>query len=301
MTIGAVIVTYNRLEKLKKCLESYEAQSHPPHCVLVIDNASTDGTKEFLDRWAADTSEAGIKRMLVHSPENRGGAGGFSEGLRLMANQEVDWIWVADDDAYPMPQCLENISSFYGSLPEREAERTAAIAAKVIGRDGEISLLHRRRLKCSWLWMKEVPLGEEQIQAPAEIDIFSFVGVAIKKKAVHRAGLPEASYFIYFDDSEYALRMKRAGTCLCLPDAVILHDSKEAEIVKYSWKNYYMFRNKLYMYKRHFPARYYYTEICRLVFMILRYYNCVASWKQFGRAVADAQRDRMGPDARYQP
>ena len=301
MLIGVVIVTYNRLQKLKKCLTSYEAQTHRPDRILVIDNASTDGTKEFLDQWVVGGDETGVKRMLLHCPENRGGAGGFSEGTRLMADSEVDWIWLSDDDAYPMPQCLERIVSFYETLPETKARETMTLCAKVVGPDGSVSPLHRRKIQYSRFFLKEIPLNESSLAFPIEIDLFSFVGVAIRKDIVRQAGLPDSSYFIYFDDSEYALRIRRFGKNWCIPEAVILHDSLENVIVRYSWKNYYMFRNKLYTYKKNFPAKYYYGEIFRTIYMIMRYYNRFATWRQFRQAVSDLKCAKMGINERYLP
>ena len=55
--IGAVVVTFNRLEKLKKALESYEKQTLLPEYIIVVDNASKDGTKEYLERWKKGNSE----------------------------------------------------------------------------------------------------------------------------------------------------------------------------------------------------------------------------------------------------
>lgn len=300
MLIGVVIVTYNRLEKLKKCLASYENQSLVPDKILVIDNASNDGTKEFLDQWMG-RREGTIEKMIVHSPENKGGAGGFSEGIRLMAGAGVDWIWAADDDAYLMPQCLEKIHSFYCSQTGEAKDRIVAMSAKVVGRDGMVSPLHRRKIRRSAFRIQEQPLEEHELAGPVEIDLFSFVGVAIRSTAVKEVGIPDSGYFIYFDDSEYALRIGRLGTCLCFSDAVILHDSGEGEGVRYSWKNYYMFRNKLYTYKKYFPVRYCCTEVCMTAFMVLRNYNCLATWRQFGQAVLDAWRGKMGVNTRYLP
>ena len=300
MLIGVVIVTYNRLEKLKKCLASYEAQSYLPNRILVYNNASTDGTKEYLDQWSS-CSDNTIRKTAIHSPDNKGGAGGFKEGIRLMAEDTVDWIWVADDDAYPMPQCLENIQESYLALPIEDAVKTMALCTKVIDSNGMVSPLHRRKLRRSLLQVRELPLKGAQVSCPARIDFFSFVGTAIRTAAIHQIGLPDQDYFIYFDDSEYALRIGAIGTIFYAPDAVIMHDSKENEISRCSWKNYYMFRNKLYTYKKYFPARYYHAELCRTVFMILRHYNCLVSWQQFRQAVSDVRNDRLGASPRYLP
>ena len=75
MNIGVVIVTYNRLMKLKKCLAAYEAQTLSPEYILIVDNCSADGTGEYLDEWAKHTPLR--NPTVIHCSHNSGGAGGF--------------------------------------------------------------------------------------------------------------------------------------------------------------------------------------------------------------------------------
>ena len=165
-----------------------------------------------------------------------------------------------------------------------------------------MSHLHRRTIKKSFFQIKEMVVNNSGFLYPATpIDLFSFVGVAIKNNAIKQVGLPHSDYFIYFDDSEYALRLKGQGKILCIPSAKVMHDSPENKIKKYSWKNYYMFRNKLYTYSLYFPRRYMFIETCKTIYMIIRYYNCPASWKQFAKAIRDIHAKHLGVDERYLP
>lgn len=302
MNLGVVVVTYNRLEKLKKSLSAYEQQTFQPAIILVINNASTDGTKEYLDQWVNVDTFTGTLRKIIHCETNTGGAGGFTTGIQHILTMNVDWVWLADDDAYPEKDCLRLISDYYSSLPFVEQEKINSLCAKVVGNNGNVSCLHRRQIIKNALQIKEVPIRETDFVLPATaIDLFSFVGVAIKTSAIEQVGLPHSDYFIFFDDSEYALRLREQGTIICIPDAVIIHDSPENEIQKYSWKNYYMFRNKLYTYCQYFSKRYVLIEFCKTFYMILRYYNCPASWLQFVRAVYNIHHNCLGKDNRYLP
>nr|MCR5545643.1 glycosyltransferase [Lachnospiraceae bacterium] len=76
MEITAVVVTYNRLELLKENIEALRHQSVPDLSILVVNNASTDGTKEYLDEVA--NNQIGV----LHLEENMGGAGGFYYGMK---------------------------------------------------------------------------------------------------------------------------------------------------------------------------------------------------------------------------
>lgn len=302
MNIGVVIVTYNRLSKLKKCLSSYEAQSFTPSIILVVDNACTDGTKEYLDQWESKTTFDSTIKKVIHCDTNLGGAGGFAEGIRHMLDMNADWIWIADDDAYPDKKCLETISEYYESLPCEHQSTLTAISAKVVNGDGNISAIHRRRLKRGIFQVKEIPLVEQEYKEQVqEIDLFSFVGTAIRASAIKQVGLPRSDYFIFFDDSEYALRMQKVGQAICLSDALIIHDSPENLLSKKSWKNFYMFRNKLYTYKLYFPTRYVLSELFKTFYMVLRYYNCPLSRRQLWHAFWAIHQEKIGIDIRYLP
>ncbi len=100
-----LIVTYNRLDKLKKCLESYTEQTVLPQKILVVDNASTDGTVDFLHRWQCENAE--FKKDVVYLHSNSGGSGGFYAGMKNLRGTDFDWLWISDDDAYPESNAIE--------------------------------------------------------------------------------------------------------------------------------------------------------------------------------------------------
>ena len=101
--IVAVIVTYNRLELLKEAIQAVKAQTELPKKVIIVNNNSTDDTKEYLES---------IKSELitpVHLEENLGGAGGFYHGIKKAYNEEADWVWIMDDDTIATPTALEKL------------------------------------------------------------------------------------------------------------------------------------------------------------------------------------------------
>ena len=97
MPVWAVVVTYNRKELLRECLVALRAQTRPPDHVLVVDNASTDGTLELV------SEEFGEVELLA-LPENVGGAGGFHAGLERAYASGAEWAWLMDDDTVPQPE-----------------------------------------------------------------------------------------------------------------------------------------------------------------------------------------------------
>ena len=96
MKINCVVVTYNRLDLLKECLKALEEQTFRIHKIFIINNHSTDQTATYLENLKENPNYD-----ITNLPENIGGAGGFSEGIKRAAMDGCDWIWVMDDDTIP--------------------------------------------------------------------------------------------------------------------------------------------------------------------------------------------------------
>jgi rhamnopyranosyl-N-acetylglucosaminyl-diphospho-decaprenol beta-1,3/1,4-galactofuranosyltransferase len=127
MRVCAAVVTYNRRELLVECLEALLAQTHALQSIVVVDNASTDGTPELLrERGLLDRDDVRLLRLA----ENRGGAGGFAAAVEATRAQDCDWIWLMDDDSEPVPDALERLLS----SPPAGEEATVALCPVLICR-----------------------------------------------------------------------------------------------------------------------------------------------------------------------
>ena len=99
-TIVAVVVTYNRKDLLRKCLKALLAQRDYSCDIIVVNNASIDGTKEFLDTYLNEHCIT-----IHHLDNNLGGAGGFNYGMREAVLSGYEYIWLMDDD------CICNVDT----------------------------------------------------------------------------------------------------------------------------------------------------------------------------------------------
>lgn len=301
MKIGAVIVTYNRLGELKQCLEAYRAQTLPPAFVLVVDNCSTDGSSDWLDEYAA--GELPFTLIVRHLDQNYGGCGGFYRGMEAAMEQDFDWLWIADDDAFPAQDAFAQLAAFMENHP-KETEACAALCAAVMDRakPEEVIPGHRRRMKKLFLNIPETIVPVEEYAKPYfALDFFSYVGTAIKRTTLETAGLPEKDYFIYYDDSEHSVRVGRTGPIYCAPAVKILHPNAPPENHgPLKWKDFYSIRNVLLEYKKNFPGRYYAMRLVRC------YGNALLSKTAERRtmyltAIRDARAGRMGLHPVYRP
>jgi GT2 family glycosyltransferase len=194
--LSAIVVTYNRKKLLAACVCRLLDQTRPPDQILIIDNASTDGTESYLN------AQGFLAHSLIHYhrlPDNVGGAGGFAEGIKLAMNSDADWIWLMDDDAMPAHDALENLLQF----PLAEDCIYGSVA---IGEDGE-----------HLCWPVETVKGQKLIiltdlnEARIEVAFHPFLGFLINRKLAEKVGLPDADFFLSGDDIDYCLNISRHG------------------------------------------------------------------------------------------
>ena len=148
MDICVVLVTFNRKDDLQKTLEAYETQTHLPRAIVVVDNHSTDGTKEMIAEWQAKQGE--IAHIVVTMPENVGGSGGFAAGLTKSLELPYEWVFVSDDDAYPHVDALQQLADFCKEQPDLAAQ-CAALCGSVDTGNG-YALGHRCRIRKGAMW-----------------------------------------------------------------------------------------------------------------------------------------------------
>lgn len=249
MNIGVVIVTYNRKVMLEKTLNQFSRQTKKPAYIIVVNNASTDETEQFLKSWEVKPED--YRKIVLNLKENLGGSGGFYEGLNYGINFEAEWIWVSDDDAIPEINALEVAYNYLDSHKE-SLNQISAICGQVINY-GKVDINHRKNYITKGIRILEIPIPEEEYKREEfELNAFSYVGTIISREKMKQVGLTLKEYFIWWDDTEHSLRLSKVGKILCIPAIQIHHDVGGGEF-KVNWKTYYGFRNMTDMYRRHMP------------------------------------------------
>ena len=301
--IGVVIVTYNRLEELQKTLRLFDEQSLPPAYLIVVDNASTDGTGDILVQWAAQT-DSRYKRILLTNETNEGGSGGFYRGLERAVQENAAWIWVSDDDAYPFQNTIQKAQEYLDSIRENWSGYSAVCAGVLT--EGGWNINHRRLLQCRNGKIVSTAIPAERYNDPSfELNMFSYVGAIINKEKLKQVGLTKKEYFIYSDDSEHSLRLSKAGKIVCVPSSRVYHyDPTEEKGPKYRWKIYYRIRNQYDMYRLHMPRsvylRYYTGLYRRTLLQLLRNRNDIEA-KITKCALDDLRNRKFGKHPLYYP
>ncbi len=220
MRTVAVLVTYNRRELLLECLEALARQTQPLQRVIVVDNASTDGTPEAL---AASGLGERLPLDLLRLTRNGGGGEGFHFGVREALRDESDWLWLMDDDCEPADDALERLLA----SPRAADAGTGALVPRVEDPRGATLPMHRGHITPRWFRAPVQAVSDRDYARPeVEVDFSSFVGPLFRTAAVRCMGLPLREAFIRFEDLEYAARLRPHGRMWLVTGAVVVH--KEA-------------------------------------------------------------------------
>ena len=239
--VAAVIVTYNRKDFLKKCIKALLEQEKGEECdILVIDNASTDGTKEEIVKYIQSQQV-----IYINTGNNLGGAGGFHKMFELLSVlNKFDYIWTMDDDVLPENDCLEKLLKYQDentmiTVPNRTDLRFNDKACINMDLSNPFKIFMKKKTTIQ---------GNElsKIEVVDVVDM-AFEGPLINSKLLSQIGLPDDRYFIQFDDTDYATRALNVTKIKFIVKA-ILHkqiipiESKDRIM---NWKSYYSYRNDI--------------------------------------------------------
>jgi rhamnopyranosyl-N-acetylglucosaminyl-diphospho-decaprenol beta-1,3/1,4-galactofuranosyltransferase len=210
----AVVVTYNRKDLLVACLDAALSQTRPVDHLLLLDNASTDGTEELL-RAGGYLDRPDVE--YVRSAENRGSSGGFADAVSRARERDSDWLWLMDDDSQPTPEVL---ATLLASAPASDPA-VVSLCPKVIYPGGGIDLNQRGDFRG-----RLRPLDESEYRPGnhRELGFLSFVGALVRTAAARGTDPPKAEFFVWGDDVEYSFRLRRLGRIVLVPEAVMVHD-----------------------------------------------------------------------------
>lgn len=238
--IAAIVVTYNRKELLQACITGLLRQTCRHFDILVIDNASTDGTSDALQPYI----RAGEIRYC-NTGSNLGGAGGFQYGIRLAAMAGYKWIWIMDDDAVPEPAALEALMAAAARCGE-----FGFLSSRTLWVDGSLCRMNIQR---------DTRMGNiaDFSKALVPAGAATFVSLLLPARVIFEVGLPIAEFFIWADDLEYTRRISRKYPCYVAVDSVVVHrcatnnggnisTDDEDRIERYR----YAYRNEVYVYRR---------------------------------------------------
>lgn len=238
-----IITTYNRKQLLQECIDRVCQQTVPADSIIIVNNASTDGTNDYLEQFSLTDSRYDI----INLPDNIGGAGGFAKGIECALQKSVDCVLLIDDDAMLADDFMEQLLKARQEHPQYKA------FAGIVKANGKIDIAHRKNF--SRVGLLPVNIKAEEYNKPYfECEVASFCGMLVDTDVIHKIGLPHAEYFIWHDDAEYSLRINQYSKFLTVTGAELVHKTKPVRTTgkrRYDWREYYAVRNRILMVREH--------------------------------------------------
>lgn len=241
---AAVVVTYNRKDLLKECIESLLKQEGTTCDIIIVDNASTDGTAELVMR------QYNIPEVIyTNTGANLGGAGGFQYGVRKAVLLGYEYVWIMDDDTLPHNTALDRLFEADRGLNGR----WGFLSSVAYWTDGSICRMNIQKKNI----FRHVG-AKEYHKKYSLVKMCSFVSLLVKADVVREVGLPIGEYFIWTDDYEYTGRISAKHPCYMVPESKVIHAMKVHTRVNFAtddvsriYRYHYIYRNDVHCYRQY--------------------------------------------------
>lgn len=235
MKVLAIIVTYNRLQLLRRCLSSIKNQTVPPSKIIVINNASTDGTEEYL-----------IENNIHHITQgNVGSAGGWNAGIDYALKNNFDACWLMDDDGFPAYNSLEE-------LLQNISEDESCLSSIVMKEDNQeefvfpLPILNNSNHPTIFSYPRKIyALSSAHLSSKKKYPFAHlFNGCLIRCSAIAKIGNVNTNFFMMGDEVDYFYRLRKVGKVNSLLSAFHYHpDVTEREYSE--TKVFYLIKNTI--------------------------------------------------------
>jgi len=216
--VSVVVVTYNALPWIERCLESVRG-----HETIVVDHGSTDGTLELV-------RERFPEARLIEQ-ENNGLGGGSNAGMRVASG---DYFLLLNSDAWALEGSLERLVAFAEEHPE-----AAVVGPKLLNPDGTLQHSVRGfptlwRLATEYFFLRKLAPRTRALNAfygarfahdrVREADFLMGACLLVRREAADTVGLFDEDFFMFSEETDWCYRFRQAGwSVLFTPDAEFTH------------------------------------------------------------------------------
>jgi len=246
--VAVIILNWNKKDDTLKLLGRLESIDYYNHDILVVDNASTDGSAEAIRERFPDIE-------LIINTDNLGGTGGFNSGMRhALANRDYKYIWLLDNDAEVESGTLREL------VAAMEEDGTIGIAgSRIIDSDRrDITVEAGAFVKRDSIGVQPLYRNTRNLNVASgvmEVDYVAICSALARTSALERVGLMDERFFFFWDDMDWGLQFKENGfKVVSVLSSIVYHPAfteKRGLLADY----YYGNRNSLLTYTKHMNLR----------------------------------------------
>lgn len=241
--VVTVILNTNRRDDTIACLAALEKQTYPNHKIIVLDNASSDGSVQAI-RESFPTVE------IVALGTNQGYAGNNNVGIALALTQGADWVFILNEDTILAPDCLTRLIDVAGSDPH------IGIVGPMVYHHDEPNIIQSAGGKMGRFW-NAAHLAQNQPDAghfnvARTVDWISGCAILVRRTVIEEVGALDERFFYYWEEVEWCLRTRKRGWRIVhVPQAKLWHKGVQRNYQPKPSVTYYSVRNRFLMLRKH--------------------------------------------------
>jgi len=249
-SITVLIVNWNSGHLLRECLASLQTQTWRAFKVVVVDNASTDGSADALDPGCLEVS-------VLRAPGNLGFAGGNNFGIAHGAPGE--WVFMLNPDTRVDPQCLSELMGVAVRHPEFDAfgARLMRLNPAVDGEVDGLGDAYHASGRCWRIGHRSTWRPNAASPVAEAIEVFSACGAAAlyRTRVLEALGGFDEDYFCYSEDVDLGFRLRLScGRAACVPAAVVHHHGSAITGERSEFSVYHGHRNLVWTFVKDMPS-----------------------------------------------
>lgn len=242
MKIVTVILNTNRREDTLACLASLHESSYPDQQIIVLDNASTDGSAEAIRQQFPEVQVEALR-------ENKGYAGNNNVGIQLAMAQGAEWVFVLNEDTLVHPDCL-------ALMAQAAHGARIGVVGPMVYHHNEPTVIQSAGGRLDRFWQAthsgENETDHGQFSRPREVEWISGCAILVRRDVIAQLGALDERFFYYWEETEWCLRARRAGwRVLHVPQAKLWHKGVQRDYAPSPNVTYYQTRNRLLALHKH--------------------------------------------------
>jgi GT2 family glycosyltransferase len=241
--VVSVILNTNRRVDTLECLDSLRRNSYPNQKVIVLDNHSTDGSISAI-------REAHPGVQIIELKENLGYAGNNNVGIEAALQQGAAWVFVLNEDVILDSECIRELVAI------GEQDGQIGVLGPLVYHHDEPQIIQSAGGILGKYW-QSIHLGKDepdrgQFRVPRSVEWISGCAILVRRAAIEQAGVLDKDYFIYWEETEWCIRIGRAGWKITnVPQARAWHKGVTRDYQPKPAFTYYGTRNHLFTLRKH--------------------------------------------------
>ena len=247
--VTVIVLNWRGIAKTRECLTALRQDTYPNRHLLVVDNGTETPEGDQLKEEFPEIE-------LVKLDQNYGFAGGCNKGMAHAKARNPAYIWLLNNNAIPEPHTLTRLVQAMMRDPQ-----AGAAAALVV--EGPGSQHKKADLKPSGIGQIDYGKAKTYLRQckPYEnieglpCDWITGSNLLLSKEAIAKVGGFDENFFLYFEDVDICVQIRKAGfKCLLVTESIVAHEGSAATQGSYSlWRSYYHTRNRFIFFAKNSP------------------------------------------------